>query len=258
MERLARALILQVEGHLQVRCLRRGDVDDASQGHGVEDGLRGGLQHLQPVKGLEQRVARHCDAVVLRQNGRAGRGKGLRQHPGIIIELSEGNPLKVPQQDIALGNGAGVEDRIGDGKGHDMDRMGLQHRPNLRMGLIDRPVERHGPGGELPRLPLRPPHQHQVLRLQIGPVPAKGRDQEAAVGQPDRIGAVGGGKHAAGQVPDGFQGLPYDGRGSKEKAVGKGASETIKFSKNLEVSDTIPRPVEQLTQTESPNLETFA
>ena len=42
------------------------------------------------------------------------------------------------------------------------------------------------------------------------------------------------------------------------KAVGKGASETIKFSKNLEVSDTIPRPVEQLTQTESPNSETFA
>ena len=95
MERLFQVL------HFPVR-----DVYDLPQRGAVDDRMRCDLQHLQPVERLQQAAARDDDAVALDHDGGVGRAELPRGAGGVRVNLLIGQFLDIPQQDVALGDGA--------------------------------------------------------------------------------------------------------------------------------------------------------
>ena len=126
-------LVLQIKGDLQIVYLILGDMDDIADGHRIDDGVGGGFHNLQAVKGLEQGLAGNDNALVLHHNGGAGYAEILGSLFLVGVDLAVGQTLDITQQNVAFGNGSGVELGVGNGKCHCVDRVGQQNSADLGM-----------------------------------------------------------------------------------------------------------------------------
>ena len=91
--------IHQVESLLQVVNFFISDVDDGSQRQRVDDGMSGGFQNFQSVKGLQQAVAGDQHAVVFHHQRRVGGIQLPGNHSG-SVDVAVGQLLNVPKQDV--------------------------------------------------------------------------------------------------------------------------------------------------------------
>ena len=110
---------------------------------GIENGVGGRLHNLQAVKGTEQVCTGNDDAVILHDGCGVGRLKLGDDGIQVIIDVFIGELLDVAQLDIGLGDGAGIELGIGNGKRHCVHGVSKENCIYIRVGVIDSGVNPH-------------------------------------------------------------------------------------------------------------------
>ena len=119
----------------------------------------------------------------------------LRRHfIRLPVDLLIRQRFDVAEEDITFRDGACIERCIGHGKSHGVNRMGQQGSRRHRDAAHRFLVQQHGAGRRLAQFLHAALDADKVILFQIRAVKAKWRNEEAAVGQADGIGAVRGGK----------------------------------------------------------------
>ena len=142
----------------------------APSGAAVDHRLGRRLQHFQAVEGVQDARPADLHAVVLQQQDRVAERGQARQLAAVAELHAEGDAPHLPQEQVALGDRARVQRRVGDAERRGVDRVGGDDRPDLGVGRVDRPVVDRGGAGWLAWLrgrrggPARGPARPASLR----------------------------------------------------------------------------------------------
>lgn len=170
------------------------DADNLAQLLGCNDSLCRVLGYLQAVVGVEHAVPRYNDTVILyHHNGDRG-GEDLCNFLGAHVDGTELHLGDVPHQDVAFGDGLGIQHLVRNHKGHDVRRMGDDNGIDVGMETVNLPVQLNGAAGLLAHFLVIPFNAHQAFRLQVFPVLPMGIDEEGFPIQPLGKGPLGAGE----------------------------------------------------------------
>ena len=151
--------------------------DTCVQSQAVDHRLGGRFEDFEAIEGVKDSRPEDLNAVVFEdKDGRFQRGTA-----GDLASVGEPIGVRdagdVAEEDVAFGDRPGFERGVGHGEGGGVDRVGVDDRVDLRVGVVDGLVVPAGTAGGLALLGAATADENDVGRLEVVAVGPVGGDR---------------------------------------------------------------------------------
>ncbi len=121
---------------------------EVADGAGVDESFGGGFEDFKAVEGVEDGGAGDQCAVIFQEHGGAFHGHAVGDGGAVGELLFEGDGVDVAEEDVAFGDGAGVERFPGNREGGGVDGEGVDDGVDVGVFVVEGFVDFDGAGGD--------------------------------------------------------------------------------------------------------------